>query len=56
MWYFEFPKILAEKTKKQKPLGSKITRDRQTVKQRETKGTKRAKCYYYLIKPARVAF
>ena len=52
---FWIPKILAEKTKKQKPLGSKITRDRQTVKQKETKGTKRAKCYY-LIKPARVAF
>ena len=30
--------------------------DRQTEKQKETKGTERAECYYYLINLARVAF
>ena len=28
--------------------------DRQTEKQKKTKGTKKAKCYYYLMKLARV--
>ena len=38
------------KTKKKKK------KDRQTEKQKKTKGTRRAKCYYYLIKLARVVF
>ena len=64
------PKILVEKKEqqkqqqqqqqqnktKQKTLGTLIKWDRQTEKQKETKGTKRAKCYYYLVRLARVAF
>ena len=65
------PKILVEKKEQQKQqqqqqqqqnkqtkktLGTLIKWDNQTEKQKETKGTKRAKCYYYLVRLARVAF
>ena len=41
-----------KKTKNTRPLNYK----RQAEKQKETKRTKEAKCYYYLIKLVRVAF
>ena len=50
---FWIPKILVEKKQKTKTLRPYMW-DRQTEKQKKTEETKRAKCYYYLIKLAKV--